>query len=101
MQTLEAENASLRAEVAEHDGVLAVWRGRLERAEAEVARLRAELQNTVTTAYHDGIVHDAVAERVRAVREAEERGLAWADNYHGREEDTALAAWRQTQEEGQ
>ena len=69
MQTLEAENASLRAEVAEHDGVLAVWRGRLERAEAEVARLRAELQNTVTTAYHDEIVRDAVAERL-ALRDA-------------------------------
>ena len=36
---------------------------------AEVARLRAELQNTVTTAYHDEIVRYAVAERL-ALRDA-------------------------------
>lgn len=36
---------------------------------AEVARLRAELENTVTTAYHDEIVRDAMAERL-ALRDA-------------------------------
>ena len=41
----------------------------IEALEAEVARLRAELQNTVTTAYHDEIVRDAVAERL-ALRDA-------------------------------
>ena len=47
----------------------------MQTLEAEIARLRAELQNTVTTAYHDEIVRDAMAERLAAVREAWEAGF--------------------------
>ena len=47
----------------------------IEALEAENARLRAELENTVTTAYHDEIVRDAMAERLAAVREAWQAGF--------------------------
>ncbi len=39
-----AENARLAAEVAENDGVIAVWRRRTQEAEAEVAALREDAE---------------------------------------------------------
>jgi hypothetical protein len=56
----EADRAAYAAGKA--DG----WR-EADTLRAEVARLRAELQNTVTTAYHDEIVQEAVRQRVEEV----------------------------------
>lgn len=41
VKTLTAERDRLQQEMTENEGVIAVWRGRTERAEAERDRLRA------------------------------------------------------------
>ena len=47
----------------------------MQTLEAENARLRAELQNTVTTAYHDEIVQEAVKQRVEVEKTAFHAGF--------------------------
>lgn len=88
VQALEAENDRLRADRDEA-------RKNYDGACVTIALMHEAATGRKGEGPRRGVVED-VAD---AVREAEERGLAWADNYHGREEDTALAAWRQTQED--
>lgn len=44
LEQLRKENERLRAEREEDQGVIAVWRGRTQRAEAEIERLRADAE---------------------------------------------------------
>jgi hypothetical protein len=76
-RTLERELAAAKAELSEDEGVINVWRGRTQRAEAECEALRALLRECATQAERGiGESGHEADDRFQAIADAIDSALA-------------------------